>query len=145
MPTKAAQYPAQYDYGGYEQALDMPELGNLGYLPGVAPTQPEAQGSWALPALAVAGGLTGLLALRGAKRGIGKLLQRRAAARAARTPATEPWNFDMEMLGRQGKQYQSILHPGQTVGYGYGPGPEAIVKTSSVDLIRALRRIAEGR
>lgn len=142
MSTKAAQYPAQYDYGGYEQALDTPELGNLGYLPGVAPTQPSQQGSWALPALAVAGGLTGLMALRGAKRGIGKLLQRRAAARA---PKTEPWNWDMEMLGRQGKQYQSMLHPGESLGHGYGPGPEAIVKTSSVDIISALRRIAEGR
>jgi hypothetical protein len=51
----------------------------------------------------------------------------------------------MEMLGRSGKRYQSILHPGETVGYGYGPGPEATVKISSINLVRALRRIAEGR
>lgn len=139
MPTKAAQYPAQYDYGGYEQALDTPELGNLGYLPGVAPTEQPQQGSWALPALAVAGGLTGLMALRGAGKGIGRLLRR------ARAPKSEPWNFEMEMLGRSGKRYQSMLHPGEALGHGYGPGPEATVKTSSIDLLRALRHIAEGR
>lgn len=143
--TKTAQMPSQYDYGGYEQALDNPDLGQLGYLPGVTPVEPTSQSSnWLLPAGLVAGGLTGAMLLRGAGRRLAGLA-RRGAAEAK--PA-QRWNWDMEMLGRDAKgsrRFSSQLHPGETVGYGQGPGPEATVKTSSVSIIRTLGQIARSK
>lgn len=135
---KRAQLPSQYGYDGYDPAMDQ-----LGLLPGVEPQLPEqsSTASWALPVGLAAAGLTGYALLRGAGRGIKGLLGRLRSARKA----PEPWNWDMEMLGRGGSRYQSMLHPGQSVGHGYGPGPEAIVKTSSLDILRTLGRIAGER
>jgi len=139
--TKTAQMPSQYDYGGYEQALDNPDIGQLGYLPGVTPTPTTSPSSnWLLPAGLVAGGLTAAALLHKGGKRLGKYLMRGAEAKPA-----APWNWEMEMLGRDakgGRQFASQLHPGETVGHGYGPGPEATVKTSSLDIIRILGQIA---
>lgn len=123
---KSAQ-PSQYQYAGYDPSMD-----NLGLLPGVAPQEPESQTpSWLLPLGLTAGGLAGYSLLRGAGRGVKGLLSKLRRAKSPVKP--EPWNWEMEMLGRGGQaRYRSALHPGENVGHGYGPGPEAIVKQSSV-------------
>jgi len=140
--TKTAQMPSQYDYGGYEQALDNPDLGQLGYLPGVTPTEPTSQSSnWLLPAGLVAGGLTGAMLLRGAGRRIGQAL-RGAGPKPFVAPAG---SWELDMLGRKGKRYESLLHPGETVGHGYVPGVEEAVKTSSISIIRTLGQIARSK
>jgi hypothetical protein len=124
---KSAQLPSQYSYSGYDPSMD-----NLGLLPGVAPEAPEQSGtpSWLVPLGVAAGGLAGYSLLRGAGRGLKGLLGKLRGAKKA-VPET-PWNWEMEMMGRGGRRYQSVQHPGEAVGHGYGPGPEATVKQSSV-------------
>jgi DNA-binding transcriptional regulator LsrR (DeoR family) len=91
--------------------------------------------SWAIPAGVVGGGLASLAALAALKRG--KIPKPKAL-----------WNWEMEMLGRGGKRFQSQVHPGEVVGHGYGPGVEEVAtKLSSaplrpVDIICGLGAIA---
>lgn len=125
MIKKKALLPSQYSYEGYS-----PDMDNLGLLPGVTPQIPEKDKSfnWLVPLGLAAGGLTGYSLLRGAGKSIKGLLGKLRSARVPR----EPWNWEMEMLGRGGqKRYRSFVNPEQNIGYGYGPGPEAIVKQSS--------------
>lgn len=118
--------PTQYVPEGYDASMD-----NLGLLPGVAPQQQESSTpSWLLPLGVAAGGLAGYSLLRGAGRGLKGLLGKLRGAK--KPPTSEPWNWEMEMMGR-GKRYQSVQHPGEAVGHGYGPGVEQTVKHSSVN------------
>lgn len=138
---KKAQLPSQYGYGGYTTEMD-----NLGLLPGVTPQMPKEEKSfnWLVPLGLAAGGLTGYSLLRGAGKGVKGLLGR---LRGAKVPS-EPWNWEMEMLGRGGqKRYRSFVNPEQNIGYSYGPGPEAIIKQSSdvSFIITQLSRIARNK
>lgn len=138
---KTAQ-PSQYSYAGYSPSMD-----NLALLPGVAPQIPEKNTpDWLLPLGAAAGGLAGYALLRGAGRGLKGLLRK---LRNAGTPIKhDPWNWEMEMLGRDAqKQYRSVIDPKQTIGHGYGPGPENIVKQSSIfpSIITCLGQIAHNK
>lgn len=138
---KKAQLPSQYGYDGYTTEMD-----NLGLLPGIAPQTPEQSKSfnWLIPLGLAAGGLTGYSLLRGAGRGVKGLLSKLRGAKVPR----EPWNWEMEMLGRGGqKRYRSFVNPEQNIGYGYGHGPEAIVKQSSdtAFIITQLSHIARNK
>lgn len=137
---KKAQLPSQYSYGGYTTEMD-----NLGLLPGVTPQLPEQNKSfnWLIPLGLAAGGLTGYSLLRGAGKGVKGLLSK---LRGAKVPS-EPWNWEMEMLGRGQNRYRSFVNPEQNIGYGYGSGPEAAVKQGSdiSFIITQLARIAKNR
>ncbi|MGD9209136.1 MAG: hypothetical protein PVI90_00095 [Desulfobacteraceae bacterium] len=139
--SKEAQLPSQYSYGGYSTAMD-----DLGLLPGVAPQRPQGDSTnWLVPLGLLAGGLTGYSLLRGAGRNIKGLFNK-----FRKTPMPhEPWNWEMEMLGRGQKRYQSLAHPGEAIGHSYGPGPEAIVKQSNdlaySRIITQLARIAANK
>lgn len=145
MKKTAQTYSSQYGYTGYDPSMD-----NVGLLPGVAPQAPTSSTpSWLLPLGVAAGGLAGYSLLRGAGRGVKGLLSK---LRGAKKPTREPWNWDMEMLGRGDKRrYQSVVNPGETVGHGYGPTVESTVKQSSVNvdafahIIARLGQVARDR
>ncbi len=126
---------AGYGQGGYDVSMDDPGLSGI-----PMPQQRRSRlPSWALPAGIVGGGLAALAGLAALKRG------RVAGGAATKTP----WNWDMEMLGRGGKKrFQSLVHPGETVGHGYGPGVEEVVskigsaQLRPIDVIRGLGAIA---
>ena len=124
----SSSVPSQYGGGGYDPSMD-----ELGLLPGVSSQHQEYNApGWLLPLGVAAGGLAGYSLLRGAGRGVKGLLSKLRGAK--KPPTREPWNWDMEMLGRDGKRrYQSVVNPGETVGHGYGPGVEQTVKHSSVN------------
>ena len=93
---------------------------NLGLLPGITPQTPQKDEpfNWLVPLGVAAGGLTGYSLLRGAGRGVKGLLSK---LRGTKTTPQEPWNWDMEMLGRGGqKRYRSFIDPEQNIGHGYG-------------------------
>lgn len=131
MMKKSAQ-PSQYQYPGYETSMD-----HMGYLPGVAPEPPPEKNNWLLPVGLAAGSLAGYSLLRGAGRGLKGLaskLRSRGKDIAGKELPPVNWNWDMEMLGRDAsRKYQSFANPGKTVGHGYGPAAEDIVKHSSAE------------
>ena len=126
---------AGYGQGGYAVSMDDPGLSGI-------PMPQERRSrlpSWALPAGIVGGGLAALAGLAALKRG-----------KVPRGAAKTPWNWDREMLGSGGKKrYQSLVHPGETVGHSYGEGVEDVVsKISSaplraIDIIQGLGAIAK--
>jgi hypothetical protein len=129
------EYPpgrlAGYGGRGYDVSMDNPDLAYGGeYHVPQSPDMPD----WVAPAGIIAGGLAGIMALRG--------LGRRLASRAVRPKPV--WNWEAEMLGR-GPSGQSLLHEGEALGRGYGPGVEDIVKRGSVQTLLALGRIANER
>jgi hypothetical protein len=115
---------AGYGQGGYDVSMDDPRI-DPNYL------EPQEQKtrlpSWMLPAGVVGGGLAAIAGVAALKRG--------------KLPKKMPWNWDMEMLGRDGKKrFQSLVHPGETVGHGYGPGVEEVVsKVGSFEPARIIR------
>lgn len=126
------EYPAGqlagYGGHGYDVSMDDPDLVYGGEYR-VPPSTDIPK--WVLPVGAVTAGLLGIASLRG--------LGKRLASRAAKPG---PWNWEMEMLGR-GRSAQSMLHPGETIGRGYGAGIEEVgAKLGSVNVLSALHRIA---
>lgn len=143
-PNLISDVPSQYGYGSYDTSMD-----NMGFLPGISPQLPEENKtpSWLLPLGLTAGALTGYALLRGAGKGVRGMLGKLRSPVVPK-PVREPWNWEMEMLGREGpskfqhgvasdqvmgNRYTSILHPGQPVGHGYGPPAEATVKQSNLN------------
>lgn len=127
---------AGYGQGGYHVSMDDPRLAQGSQM--MPPEGRTKLPSWMLPAGVVGGGLAGLAALAALKRG--------KAPRGGKMP----WNWDMEMLGRDGKKrYQSLVNPGETVGHGYGPGVEEVAAKigsaplRAIDIIRGLGTIAK--
>ena len=121
---------AGYGQGGYHVSMDDPRLeyGSQMMPPERRPKLP----SWMIPAGVVGGGLAALAALAAMKRG--------------KVPTKAPWNWEMEMLGRGGKRFQSVVHPGEAVGHSYGPGVEEVAaklgSVSPANIIRGLGAIA---
>lgn len=124
------EMPSQYNEEGYQPLLDTPELGQLGYLPGVTPAKPQSHNpDWLVPAGIGAMALVGGAGLVGGIRNLGRSISKGMAKKpAAIAPVLEggPWTLQRELAARGSTLLESPLAPGKPLGFAYTPEGEAL-------------------